>query len=133
MPLLDAFKRVKPLRLFEPSLGVLGFFIVIVCAIGCLFYLDYRDFVTRFGFSGQSQRLTRLQIEKEEVRMEFLEEKGSGCDLFNGKWVWDENYPLYQSKECIFLDEGFRCSENGRPDLFYTKWRWQPTDCNLPR
>ncbi|KAH0738461.1 hypothetical protein KY290_037166 [Solanum tuberosum] len=30
-------------------------------------------------------------------------------------------------------DEGFRCFENGMPDNFYTKWRWQPKDCNLPR
>ncbi|OIW18444.1 hypothetical protein TanjilG_13196 [Lupinus angustifolius] len=38
---------------------------------------------------------------------------------------------------CFFyLDNrefGFRCSENGRHDLFYTKWRWQPKHCNLPR
>ncbi|KAI3460871.1 hypothetical protein Pfo_017534 [Paulownia fortunei] len=33
----------------------------------------------------------------------------------------------------MFLDDGFRCTENGRPDKFYTKWRWQPKDCNLPR
>ncbi|KAJ0093016.1 hypothetical protein Patl1_25436 [Pistacia atlantica] len=32
-----------------------------------------------------------------------------------------------------FLDEGFRCTENGRPDLFFLKWRWQPKLCNLPR
>ncbi|XP_073008322.1 protein trichome birefringence-like 11 isoform X1 [Typha latifolia] len=58
---------------------------------------------------------------------------GLGCDWFDGEWVWDGRYPLYESKECPFLDEGFRCSENGRPDRFYTKWRWQPSHCNLPR
>lgn len=47
--------------------------------------------------------------------------------------MWDEAYPLYQSKDCSFMDDGFRCYENGRPDMFYTKWRWQPKDCNLPR
>uniref|UniRef100_A0A2N9HNP4 Uncharacterized protein n=1 Tax=Fagus sylvatica TaxID=28930 RepID=A0A2N9HNP4_FAGSY len=55
------------------------------------------------------------------------------CDLFEGNWVWDENYPLYQSKDCRLLDNGFRCSENGRPDLSYTKWRWQPRQCSMPR
>uniref|UniRef100_A0A803NRE9 Trichome birefringence-like N-terminal domain-containing protein n=1 Tax=Cannabis sativa TaxID=3483 RepID=A0A803NRE9_CANSA len=30
-------------------------------------------------------------------------------------------------------DPGFACTENGRLDSFYTKWRWQPKDCNLPR
>ncbi|ONK78022.1 uncharacterized protein A4U43_C02F13380 [Asparagus officinalis] len=60
-------------------------------------------------------------------------ELGGDCDLFEGEWVWDENYPLYDSRDCEFLDEGFRCSENGRPDRLYTKWRWQPAGCDLPR
>ncbi|WOL00616.1 hypothetical protein Cni_G09329 [Canna indica] len=55
------------------------------------------------------------------------------CELFEGKWVWDDKYPLYESRDCAFIDEGFRCSENGRPDRLYAKWRWQPHRCNLPR
>ncbi|RZR86818.1 hypothetical protein BHM03_00014080 [Ensete ventricosum] len=58
---------------------------------------------------------------------------GGECDWSEGEWVWDEGYPLYESKDCDFMDEGFRCSENGRPDRFYTKWRWQPAGCDLPR
>ncbi|KAI4317765.1 hypothetical protein L6164_025608 [Bauhinia variegata] len=139
MPVFEAFKKIKRLRFSEPSLGVLaffvGFFVVIAFLIGGLFYLDYRDLTRRFGLSGQSQRFNWLQVKgsAQEQRFEFLSEKGGGCDLFDGNWVWDKNYPLYQSKDCNFLDEGFQCSENGRPDQFYTKWRWQPKDCNLPR
>jgi len=56
------------------------------------------------------------------------------CDLFDGEWVRaGGGYPLYDSRDCPFLDVGFRCSENGRPDASYTKWRWQPTRCDLPR
>lgn len=66
-------------------------------------------------------------------KVDFLGKGAGSCDIFDGNWVWDESYPLYESKDCKFLDEGFRCSENGRPDNFYTKWRWQPKDCNLPR
>ncbi|GJM88023.1 hypothetical protein PR202_ga04039 [Eleusine coracana subsp. coracana] len=55
------------------------------------------------------------------------------CDMFDGEWVWDDAYPLYESRDCPFLDVGFRCSENGRPDSSYTKWRWKPSRCDLPR
>ncbi|PWZ32614.1 Protein trichome birefringence-like 11 [Zea mays] len=65
---------------------------------------------------------------------------GSGgeeeCDLFDGDWVWaggGGGYPLYDSRDCPFLDVGFRCAENGRPEASYTKWRWQPSRCHLPR
>ncbi|XP_068463297.1 protein trichome birefringence-like 11 isoform X2 [Phaseolus vulgaris] len=90
---------------------------------------------SRLGFLDQPQRFAWLRINGStgQRRVEFLGGKGGGCDLFDGEWVWDESYPLYQSKDCSFLDEGFRCSENGRRDLYYTKWRWQPRSCNLPR
>lgn len=136
MRYIEVFKRFKRIRLFEPSLGVLGFFFVTVCVICCFFYLDYRATAKGFRFPGQSERFVWLHFNgsgQERPRVEFLSEKGDGCDVFDGDWVWDETYPLYQSRNCKFLDEGFRCSENGRPDLFYTKWRWQPKDCNLPR
>ncbi|KAK7264512.1 hypothetical protein RJT34_32121 [Clitoria ternatea] len=133
------FRRAKRFRLFEvePSLGVLGFVVVTVFVICCFFYSGNRYFfASRFGLlEHQSPRFTWLRIKgsTEESRVDFVGEKGGGCDLFDGKWVWDDSYPLYQSKDCSFLDEGFRCSENGRRDLFYTKWRWQPKGCNLPR
>lgn len=135
MPFSDAFKKFKRLKFFEPSLGVLGFFFVSVCVILCFFYLDYRAAAKGFRFSGQSERYMWLQSNgsSKDFRVEFLGEEGGECDVFDGDWVWDESYPLYQSNGCPFLDEGFRCSENGRPDLFYTKWRWQPRYCNLPR
>ncbi|KAK7245825.1 hypothetical protein RIF29_40677 [Crotalaria pallida] len=130
MAAFEGLRRVKRLRLFEPSIGVAGFFIVTIFVICCFFYLDYREFIASFGLSGSSSGSVEQQQHKVD---EFLGEKGGGCDLFDGNWVWDESYPLYHSKDCSFLDEGFRCSENGRPDLFYTKWRWQPKLCNLPR
>lgn len=123
MPVLENLRRVKRLRLFEPSIGVAGFFLVSTLVICCFFYLDNE----RFTWSQEKRGSTEEHIH----RVEFLGAKK--CDLFDGNWVWDESYPLYHSKDCSFLDGGFRCSENGRPDLFYTKWRWQPKACNLPR
>jgi len=55
------------------------------------------------------------------------------CNIFDGKWVLDNTYPLYRTRSCSFIDEAFDCESNGRPDLDYMKWRWQPRDCNLPR
>ncbi|WOG91124.1 hypothetical protein DCAR_0310372 [Daucus carota subsp. sativus] len=56
------------------------------------------------------------------------------CDYSNGNWVRDENYSnrLY-TEECPFLDPGFRCRRNGRSDVDYLNWRWQPKGCHLPR
>ncbi|XP_057956785.1 protein trichome birefringence-like 11 isoform X2 [Malania oleifera] len=134
-PYSDVFGKFKRLRFFEPSLGILGFSFVTVCVIYSFFYLDYRDAARGIRLSTQSEKFTWLKLDGfvENRRFEFLGEEGNGCDVFQGDWVWDETYPLYRSNDCRFLDAGFRCSENGRPDFFYTKWRWQPRDCNLPR
>jgi hypothetical protein len=120
---LEFFKKFKRFNPLEPSLGILGFFLVTILLIGCFSYLDYRTVVHGIGF----------HVSHGKVRSGFLDKGNEGCDVFDGNWVWDESYPLYHSQNCSFLDEGFRCSENGRPDSFYTKWRWQPKDCNLPR
>ncbi|OWM79061.1 protein trichome birefringence-like 8 [Punica granatum] len=57
-----------------------------------------------------------------------------GCDYSRGRWVRDvrESSRLY-NESCPFLDPGFRCRLNGRKDLDYLKWRWQPEGCDLPR
>lgn len=63
-----------------------------------------------------------------------IEQKGvEGCDLTKGYWVFDESYPLYSKVSCPFIDEGFDCEGNGRLNRSYTKWRWQPKGCDLPR
>ncbi|KAK2984379.1 hypothetical protein RJ640_002765 [Escallonia rubra] len=54
------------------------------------------------------------------------------CNYFEGKWVYDENYPLYNASECPFVECGFSCLANGRKDKEYLKWRWKPNDCDIP-
>ena len=58
----------------------------------------------------------------------------------DGEWVRDADadgderrrHALYEPGQCPFVDVGFQCSENGRPDGQYAKWRWRPTRCTLP-
>lgn len=129
MDFLKKFKRFNPL---EPSLTILGFFFVSILFIACFFYVDYKGILHSRGtklFSFHFSSSSRSS----PPPIQFLTQKGDNCDVFDGNWVWDETYPLYHSSNCSFLDQGFRCSENGRPDAFYTKWRWQPKDCDLPR
>uniref|UniRef100_A0A2P2K6N4 Uncharacterized protein n=2 Tax=Rhizophora mucronata TaxID=61149 RepID=A0A2P2K6N4_RHIMU len=136
MQFFEIFKKFKRFRLFEPSLGVLGFILVVVFVVCCIFYSDYRSVLgIGYRYQGKSEGFMWLQFYRPSQikRVDFLTEEGGACDVFDGDWVWDESYPLYQSKDCSFLDGGFRCTENGRPDLLYTKWRWQPKHCNLPR
>ncbi|TYK16257.1 protein trichome birefringence-like 41 [Cucumis melo var. makuwa] len=55
------------------------------------------------------------------------------CNFFAGSWVVDETYPLYTAASCPFVEHEFSCVKNGRPDLGYTKYRWQPLHCDLSR
>ncbi|CAN6543551.1 hypothetical protein ACFX13_034765 [Malus domestica] len=55
------------------------------------------------------------------------------CDVFEGRWIQDESYPLYNASECPFAEIGFNCFANGRKDRGYAKWRWKPKNCDIPR
>ncbi|KAI3993550.1 hypothetical protein MKX01_002563 [Papaver californicum] len=51
----------------------------------------------------------------------------SSCDLFSGKWVYDNStYPLYSEKQCSFMSDQLACEKFGRKDLSYQNWRSQP-------
>ncbi|KAI8011278.1 Protein trichome birefringence-like 43 [Camellia lanceoleosa] len=59
--------------------------------------------------------------------------QSSGCDLFQGSWVFDDTNPLYSSSICPFIEQEFDCQGNGRPDMLYLKHKWKPIGCDLPR
>ncbi|XP_022775570.1 protein ALTERED XYLOGLUCAN 4-like [Durio zibethinus] len=55
------------------------------------------------------------------------------CDYTNGKWVHDKMGPLYNGTTCGTIKDSQNCISHGRPDLGYLYWRWQPSQCKLPR
>ena len=57
----------------------------------------------------------------------------SGCNLFQGRWVFDASYPFYDSFSCPFIDGEFDCLKFGRPDKQFLKYSWQPESCTIPR
>lgn len=59
---------------------------------------------------------------------------GEGCNVFEGRWVYDEEArPLYQEEDCPYIQPQLTCQKYGRPDTGYQHWRWQPHGCSLPR
>ncbi|XP_062073301.1 protein trichome birefringence-like 18 [Humulus lupulus] len=57
----------------------------------------------------------------------------SGCDLYQGNWIYDSLGPLYTNNKCPILTQMQNCQGNGRPDKDYENWRWKPSQCDLPR
>ncbi|KAK4751965.1 hypothetical protein SAY87_020763 [Trapa incisa] len=55
------------------------------------------------------------------------------CNLFEGGWIRDESYPIYNASGCPFSEQGFDCLSNGRKDRGFMKWRWKPKHCDIPQ
>ncbi|XP_008237680.1 PREDICTED: protein trichome berefringence-like 7 [Prunus mume] len=99
------------------GLVAIGSLVSFVVAMSCAFlYLFPRvpPVVHSYGISNSS-----TSVEK--------------CNVFKGRWIRDESYPLYNASQCPFAESGFNCLANGRKDKGYAKWRWKPRNCDIPR
>ncbi|KAI3853204.1 hypothetical protein MKW92_009565 [Papaver armeniacum] len=115
-------------KVYHLVLGIQGlitiliatFIVLIVYITGKSAWLVFEDILTT--------STTTLKGYSESVSLT------SSCDLFSGKWVYDNStYPLYSEKQCSFMSDQLACEKFGRKDLSYQNWRWQPDQCDLPR
>ncbi|KAL7146760.1 hypothetical protein ABFS83_06G063400 [Erythranthe nasuta] len=139
-------------RGLSPYLFILLAFILFVtilygedfsCFFGGQFDSNYHQLHQTFSSSssssttkkkGDNQKLAFALTGEEEGDRKLGGGGGVGnCDVFSGRWVWDDvARPLYEESECPYIQPQLTCQEHGRPDKDYQHWRWQPHDCSLP-
>lgn len=84
--------------------------------------------LSSFSFTGNNE--TEFKYVADD-RFEFDPEE---CSLNNGKWVFNRSIkPFYTDRTCPYLDRQVSCVKNGKQDLDYQHWEWEPDDCILPR
>lgn len=114
---------------------LLGPLLVALLIIGP-FYITYDEIVaSRDQVDNARREVHNVVVEEEDEQLVAREETNkSGCNMFSGRWVYDDKSdPLYKAKDCAFIKGDFACEEYGRKDLKFQHWRWQPHHCDLPR
>lgn len=123
------------------SLGMkFNFLHLQIAFVVTMFFLFMAAYVSReISRTTSSSRSTEVHNEKKDMMNEIASDtigqtSFSSCDLFSGRWVFDnESYPLYKGRQCSLMNEELACEMYGRKNLDYQYWRWQPHHCDLPR
>ncbi|CAI9097235.1 OLC1v1033611C1 [Oldenlandia corymbosa var. corymbosa] len=111
--------------------STLGILVTTLVVISLFYYLSGDNNRSSSNIGGGGGVLDE-QIMK--GRREHEQLPAGGCNLFSGRWVYDDkSSPLYKEQDCSFMVGDFACGKFGRNEFKYQHWRWQPHDCDLPR
>lgn len=111
-----------------PKLTLLAIMVILTLAISPLWY--------PFCSYHSSSVLKMKHIDDDDDNDAMAEKLPSTyvekCDIFTGEWVPNPKAPYYTNKTCWAIHEHQNCMKYGRPDSEFIKWRWKPSDCELP-
>ncbi|KAL8504783.1 hypothetical protein ACS0TY_016100 [Phlomoides rotata] len=124
----------------------LSIIISIICALAfiALFFTEQISFfssssIFRFKPCGKRHAAKKSSKGNNETEFKYVaddrfEFDPEECSLNNGKWVFNRTIkPFYTDRTCPYLDRQVSCVKNGKRDLDYQHWEWEPDDCILPR
>lgn len=115
----------KPITWFRSKSWCFEAFNGLIVMVMILFSILAISYGHSFLYTRVEPIIWDYEIQKSNLRTE--------CNYFEGKWVSDGSYPLYNASECPFAERGFNCLANGRKDDGYLKWKWKPQNCDIPR
>ncbi|XP_047337795.1 protein trichome birefringence-like 14 [Impatiens glandulifera] len=73
-----------------------------------------------------------INIFKDRENMNSTSAGNKACNYAIGKWVFDDNHPLYSGSGCKqWLSGMWACHLNQRTDFAYEKLKWQPKNCQM--
>ncbi|XP_060964752.1 protein trichome birefringence-like 33 isoform X1 [Cannabis sativa] len=128
----------KPRHLSPYLFSLLAFIVFVAILYGedvaCVFnqQLQLGSDSPRY-FTGPSSLVFGVEKKREKALPFAIGKTDPSCDIFSGRWVYDESRPLYEESDCPYIQPQLTCLEHGRPETNYQHWRWQPNGCDLPR
>ncbi|KAF4350472.1 hypothetical protein F8388_011843 [Cannabis sativa] len=127
----------KPRHLSPYLFSLLAFIVFVAILYGedvaCVFnqQLQLGSDSPRY-FTGPSSLVFGVEKKREKALPFAIGKTDPSCDIFSGRWVYDESRPLYEESDCPYIQPQLTCLEHGRPETNYQHWRWQPNGCDLP-
>lgn len=82
--------------------------------------------------TGGSDQNSSVDI-KRDSNVDMVTSDKKDCNYAKGRWVADNNRPLYSGFDCKqWLSGMWSCRLNRRTDFSFENYRWQPYNCEMP-